>query len=179
MTDICRYHVSQVEITDHAEARAPQSDEWVFPIIINRTADMDTSYLLGVWRRTVHLDDRPDQESPHNPLQVSLALEAWAASFDGGYLQRRLDKVPFDDAAGTTPGLDKLAVTLFIRDKEFDGPYTVSETQEGSEISRAADTTYDATQVIVPYLDDEDMDHHRARVREVVRGMTWALRNPA
>lgn len=179
MTEPCRYYVSQIEITDHREARAAQSDEWAFPIIIERAAEMDTGRLLSLWRKSVRPDDRPDQERPHDPEAVAFALEKWAGSWDGKYLQTRLNKVPFDDALKTTPGLDKLAVTLFLRDKEFDGPYAVCETEDGSEIYRAADTPQMTILVVVNYLEDEGLEDHRARVAEVVRGLTWALRNPA
>ncbi|USN14616.1 hypothetical protein PAPPERLAPAPP_02460 [Brevundimonas phage vB_BpoS-Papperlapapp] len=178
MTQLRRYHVDQIEITDHREARLPQSDEWAFPILINHSREMDTAYLLGVWRASVRLDDRPGQSAPHDPAAVAAALETWAVSWNGRNFQKRLNAVPFDDDLKTTPGLERLAITLFIQDREFDGPYEASETEEGSEIYRAADPNA-VTLVTVNYLEDESLEDHQARVAEVVRGMTWALQNPA
>lgn len=36
-----------------------------------------------------------------------------------------------------------------------------------------------STLVIVPYLEDEDLEPHQARVQEVVRALEWAALNPA
>lgn len=179
MTEHRRYHVTQIEITDHREARAPHSDEWALAVIIENDQEMAVNYLFDQWRRISDLDARSGQTYPHDPAAIADALDRCAAGFDGRYLQQRLDKVPFDNVKKTTPGLDKLAVTLFVRDNYFDGLYGVSETQEGSEIHHNGDIMNHSTLVIVPYLEDEDLEPHQARVQEVVRALEWAALNPA